>query len=283
MLKNTFCHIPGIGKKAESYLWSLGMLSWDMISDINISRLPRVGKGLFDDYIAESIRHYHEGNARYFSEVLAGNQLWRLFPDFRNGLAYVDIETTGLGDGDDYITTIALYDGASVYHYVHGRNLADFKRKIKNYKVIVTYSGKCFDVPFIENYFKLKLDHVHIDLRYILKALGYTGGLKGCERRLGIDRMGLEGVDGYFAVLLWDDFQRNKNQKALETLLAYNIQDVISLETLMVVSYNLNLRDTPFYRSHQLPLPTPPETLFKPDTKTIKRIRDRIKGRMRCP
>jgi hypothetical protein len=31
-------------------------------------------------------------------------------------------------------------------------------------------------------------------------------------------------VDGFFAVLLWWDFKRNKNQKALETLLAYNIR-----------------------------------------------------------
>jgi len=103
----------------------------------------------------------------------------------------------------------------------------------------------------MESYFGIELDQVHLDLRYNLRSLGYTGGLKGCERKAGIDRGDLEGVDGYFAVLLWDDYQRNKNEKALKSLLAYNIQDVVNLETLMVLSYNLKLKDTPFTATHQ--------------------------------
>ncbi len=127
-----------------------------------------------------------------------------------------------------------------------------FKEDIQKYKVLVTYNGKCFDVPFLQSYFGIKLNQVHIDLRYVLKSLGYTGGLKGCEKKAGIDRGDLDGVDGYFAVFLWNEYQRNKNDKALETLLAYNIQDVVNLETLMVLSYNLKLKETPFNESHQL-------------------------------
>ena len=117
------------------------------------------------------------------------------------------------------------------------------------------------------------MNQVHIDLRYTLRSLGYSGGLKGCEKKAGIDRGDLEGVDGYFAVLLWDDYRRNKNQKALETLLAYNIQDVVNLETLMVLSYNLKIRDTPFIQSHQLLFPSTPEIPFKGDRETVERIR----------
>jgi uncharacterized protein YprB with RNaseH-like and TPR domain len=104
------------------------------------------------------------------------------------------------------------------------------------------------------------MDHVHIDLRYVLASLGYRGGLKGCERMLGIDRGDLEGIDGYFAVLLWDDFKRKGNQKALDTLLAYNTLDVVNLETLMVAAYNGKLTDTPFLLTHQLSTPSYPET-----------------------
>jgi uncharacterized protein YprB with RNaseH-like and TPR domain len=113
-------------------------------------------------------------------------------------------------------------------------------------------------------------------LRYVLKSLGYTGGLKGCERKAGIDRGDLEGVDGYFAVSLWNEYQRNKNHKALETLLAYNIQDVVNLETLMVLSYNLKLKETPFNESHQLDLPLSPEIPFQADLQTIDRIKRSI-------
>ena len=124
------------------------------------------------------------------------------------------------------------------------------------------------------------MNQVHIDLRYVLKSLGYAGGLKGCEKKACIDRGDLEGVDGYFAVYLWNEYQRNKNHKALETLLAYNVQDVVNLETLMFLSYNLKLKETPFNESHQLDLPSSPENPFKADLETIDRIKGAIGGYM---
>jgi hypothetical protein len=195
-----------------------------------------------------------------------------LFPDFRHSIAYLDIETTGL-ERSDIITTIALYDGQSIFHYVQGENLNDFKTDINKYKLLVTYNGKPFDVPFIERYFKIKVNQPNIDLRYILHSLGYSGGLKGCEKKLGIDRKDLAEIDGYAAVLLWHDYKKNNNQKALETLLAYNILDVLNLETLLVKAYNEKISSTtPFSRSHKLPLPLHPKNPFEPDKKTINRI-----------
>ena len=102
------------------------------------------------------------------------------------------------------------------------------------------------------------------------------GGLKECERRLGIDRGDLIDVDGFFAVLLWGDFKRNKNQKALETLLAYNIQDVVNLETLMTIAFNKKLKDTPFEKARRLSLPSSPSIPFKADLKTISKIKKRF-------
>jgi len=92
----------------------------------------------------------------------------------------------------------------------------------------------------------------------------------------GISRGDLEGIDGYFAGHLWNDYQRNHNQKALETLLAYNTQHVVNLETLMVLSYNLKLKDTPFLESHQLPLSSYPEIPFRSDLETIQEILETI-------
>ena len=48
------------------------------------------------------------------------------------------------------------------------------------------------------------------------------------------------------------------SRKALETLLAYNCQDTVNLETLMVMAYNLKLKDTPFREMHKLELPVMP-------------------------
>ena len=68
---------------------------------------------------------------------------------------------------------------------MQGQNLNDFIEDIQKYKVIVTYNGKSFDIPFIENYFNIRLDHAHIDLRYILHSLGYLGGLKRMGKTAG--------------------------------------------------------------------------------------------------
>ncbi|MFH2219262.1 MAG: ribonuclease H-like domain-containing protein [Pseudomonadota bacterium] len=67
------------------------------------------------------------------------------------------------------------------------------------------------------------------------------------------------------------DYQRNRNEKALETLLAYNIQDVLTLEKLMVIAYNIKIKDTPFYGS-PLALPILPGIPFNVDMETVRRI-----------
>jgi uncharacterized protein YprB with RNaseH-like and TPR domain len=222
-------------------------------------------------HLRESSRELLSGNAHYFSRRLPSEEQWRLFPDFRHAVAYLDIEATGVR-GADAITTIALYDGHGIHCYVRGHNLDEFARDIQRYEMLVTYNGKCFDVPFIERSFGIRIEMAHIDLRFVLHSLGYTGGLKGCEKRLGIDRGALDGVDGYFAVLLWQDYMRG-NERALDTLLAYNVEDVINLEALMVMAYNRKLETTPFKDSHHCPVPTAPVSPFTPDVETIRRIR----------
>ena len=160
---------------------------------------------------------------------------------------YLDIETTGLDRHFNDITTIALYSGEFIQTYVRGQNLEDFIKNIQKYKVIVSYNGKSFDIPFIESFFKIRLNHAQIDLRYVLYSLGFKGGLKkDAKRQLGMDRGDLSDIDGFFAVLLWDEYQKTGDPKALETLLSYNIQDTVTLENLMVTAYNMKLRQTPF-------------------------------------
>ncbi len=274
MLKNTFCHIPGIGIKSERRLWERGVLSWESSLSAPVEPGFRHSKESFKGHVAESVERLDVADSAWFSALLPPREQWRLFPEFRSETAYLDIETNGFVGSRGYITAISVYYGSSVYSYVRGKNLGEFKKDIKRYKVVVTYNGKCFDIPFIESHMGVDMHRLaHIDLRFMLRDLGFRGGLKGCEKALGIDRGELNGVDGYTAVLLWNDFRRNGNEKALETLLAYNILDVVNLEPLAVIAYNLKLRETPFHESHRLSMPSSPKTLpFKPDAKTVERI-----------
>ena len=222
MLKKTFLHFPGIGLKTERKLWNEGICSWNDLENIlGMEKEPRfAGKRLppsFKNQLEISRKNYEERKANFFAGRLPPNQVWRLFADFRGSAAFLDIETTGLGGDGDHITTISLYDGRSLSYYVWGENMQDFPRDIARYSLLVTYNGKCFDLPFIERYFKIKLDqHAHLDLRFILAGLGYKGGLKSCEKQLGINRGDLEGVDGYMAVLLWQECPASWKCQALK-------------------------------------------------------------------
>ncbi|MFL6215848.1 MAG: ribonuclease H-like domain-containing protein [Blastocatellia bacterium] len=272
MLKNTFCHIPGITPLAEQRLWASGIDCWDAALEAGPLKLSRCAPAALCEHLRASLAHLEKSNPHHFVAALKANQHWRLFPEFRHTLAYLDIETTGLGYGDS-ITTIVIYDGRRLRHYVQGDNLKDFKRDIAEYSTVVTYNGKSFDVPFIERYFRIRMPHAHIDLMYVLRSLGYKGGLKGCERQLGLDRKELADVDGFFAVLLWNEFKRTRDPRALETLLAYNATDVVNLEALLVKAYNMKLNETPFYNTHRIAAPTPPQIPFKADHDTIQRLR----------
>ncbi len=261
MLPNTLCHIPRVSANKERALWEKGVRTWD--------GYRAVAKDLA--FLDDCERHLEQRNPAFFADNLKSDQHWRLFGDFQDLVAYVDIETTGLDKGYDEITTIALYDGTEVRTYVNGRNLNAFKTDIKQYQLLVSFNGKTFDVPFIKRFFGIELPQAHIDLRYVMKRLGYGGGLKEVERRIGIDRGDLRSVDGFFAVTLWHEYKRKKNEAALETLLAYNCADVINLEQLMVHAYNRNLGETPFARDRQLNVPTPAKIPFKADPKLVNR------------
>jgi len=274
MLQNTFIHIQSISVITEQRLWESDLTHWDAFSD-DIS-IPLSGKRryLLKNGIEESRQHLHQNNTGYFSKCLPSNQSLRLFPEFRASTVYLDIETTGLDRHFNDITTIALYNGHEIKTYVNGQNLDDFIEEIYKYKVIVTYNGKSFDIPFIKHYFNIRLDHAHIDLRYVLYNLGFRGGLKGCERQLGMDRGDLSDIDGFFAVLLWDEYQRTGDPKALDTLLVYNIQDTINLESLIVTAYNMKLGQTPFYNTHLIEAPISPGNPFSADLATVDKIKN---------
>ena len=249
------------------------MLGWEHLTPDNPFKISPKRFENIKAFTGESFEHLQNHNPNYFAELLPPKEHWRFFPEFRDSTAYIDIETTGIRLYGFAITTIALYDGKAIKYYIQGQNLEKFIEDIQNYNVIVTYNGKSFDVPFIEGQFGIKMNHAHIDLRHVLKSLGYSGGLKSCEKALGLDRGNLDGVDGYFAVFLWHDYQQNNNEKALETLLAYNIEDVVNLETLMVMAYNLKIRNTPFHETNEIALPEIPEIPFQADLATIDRIK----------
>jgi hypothetical protein len=276
MLTNTFVHIQGIGVKTEQKLWESGFTDWSSVAQGALRGFIPTRNGFLHAGIEESIKNLDANNPAYFGRRLQPGQAWRMFPEFRPSIAYVDIETTGLDRGRDEITTIALYDGRSIRTYVQGENLNRFADDIQDYRILATYNGRSFDVPFMERYFKARLNHAQIDLRCILKSLGFSGGLKRCERQLGMDRGDLSEVDGFLAVHLWDRYKRKGDVKALESLLAYNVQDTINLERLLVTAYNLKIANTPFAAHKSMLDAVLPGNPFRVDLSTVDAVKESI-------
>lgn len=271
MLKHTFCHIQGIGRKLETKLWATGITTWDKWRDPSPIHLSAISRSDASRTLTSSTIAL-EDDPQFFTKRLDSSEVWRIFPHYRTRTAYLDIETTGLGDYAE-VTTIALYDGREVHIYINGINLHDFADAIGKYQVIVSYNGKSFDVPVLERFFRIQLPQAQIDLRYVLARLGFKGGLKGCEKMLGMNRGHLDGVDGYFAVLLWQRYKEYNDEKALHTLLAYNIEDAVNLERLAVEAYNRNVAGSPFAEELFLPFPAPPPIPFHADLGCIDRIK----------
>jgi hypothetical protein len=258
MLKRTFQHLHGIGEKTEKRLWAGGITSWEEFLDFpRPAVLSPWHHDLACGELEDSLRALERRDAHYFAEKLSAQLYWRLYPEFGQRIAYLDIETTGVAAGMSAITVIGLYDGERPSVYVQGRNLSCFAEAIEEFTLLVTYNGKLFDLPFIRRELGLSLGQAHIDLRYPLAALGYKGGLKKIERSLGLEREGLIALlDGWCAVLLWQYHQRGETG-ALETLLRYNLEDVIHLPQLLAVVYNTRIQRLPFVLPPIEPPPCP--------------------------
>ncbi len=244
MLMNTFLHIPYVGETTERELWKKNVMTWDDFLEKNIyvrnNRLIKKHLKLSKDKLEKK-------DHSFFARKLLKRYHWRAFHEFKDKCGYLDIETTGLDKQRDEITVIGLYDGQESKVFVQGKNLKDFKEEIKKYSMIVTFNGYCFDIPFIRNKIEdIEFNQFHVDLRFAMKYLGYSGGLKKIEKSLNIERNSdLNGMSGWDAVKLWYRYKKRKDEKALDTLIRYNIEDIENLKTLMEFSYE-KLREKSF-------------------------------------
>ncbi len=239
MLRSTFLHIPGVGPVTERMIWSRRIYSWDDFSEkskevgISENASERIEK-----WLRRSERALEKKDALFFSTRLPQRDLWRLYPEFKNNTAFLDIETTGLSFCYDDITMIGLYDGKAVKTFVQGQNLDDFEREIRKYSIIVTYNGTLFDLRFIrEKLGRQFVPPVHIDLRFLLRRLGYAGGLKSVEKKMGICREEeVSDLSGFDATVLWNRYVRG-DDRALESLVRYNLADIVNLKTMLELAY----------------------------------------------
>ncbi|QSG02108.1 ribonuclease H-like domain-containing protein [Natranaeroarchaeum sulfidigenes] len=229
-IENSFIPVQGIGESTERKLWANGITHWDEFdgSVVGPTRADRI-----ETFISEAWTHLDDGDVTFFDRCLPAGERWRLYENFREDTCFFDIETTGLDHHRDRVTTVSFHRDGETTTLVQGEDLTAERiaRQFEDAKLMVTFNGKRFDVPFLETSFGVDLDVPHVDLMYPCRQLGYSGGLKQIEGDVGVERDEPD-ITGKDAVRLWHEYERG-NENALETLVSYNRDDAVNLQSLM--------------------------------------------------
>ncbi len=239
MLQRTFLHLQGVGETTERRMWAAGLRSWQEY--LQQPAHPRFD--LHRPWVEESLRRFEQQQWSWFDRQLPGVHKWRAWGELRDRALFVDIETDG-GAYGEALTVLGTYDGQTYRGFVAGENLDEAQEFLEQYPLVVTFNGAQFDLPVIRQRFpRHTFNHIHIDLRFPLRRLGYRGGLKAIEEARGL-RRGAEthGLGGWDAVRLWFEW-RAGDAAARDQLLAYNREDVVNLQPLLEFVYQEGTRD----------------------------------------
>ncbi|MFP4403800.1 MAG: ribonuclease H-like domain-containing protein [Candidatus Woesearchaeota archaeon] len=239
MIKNSFIFLDKISFKKEKFLWDSNIKDWNsFIKTKKIKNISKKFKTFYDLKLKEASNALIENNSSYFYDKFSFANSYRLFDYFSDEAVFIDIEVTGVKRFDDIIA-IGLFDGFDYKLMIKNVNLDMnfFFQEMKKYKIIVSFNGSCFDIPFIKKRYKNIIPKIPIiDLKYLALKLGFSGGLKNIEKQLKINRNiivnRIRGGDPY---RLWKMYFASGDKYYLKILKEYNEYDTINLKDITTI------------------------------------------------
>ena len=228
-VENSFIGVDGVGEQTERSIWEQGVTHWD---EFEPSVLGGKRGDRIDQFIHEGREYLDAADVAYFDRQFPSSEQWRLYETFSERACFFDIETTGLDERRNRVTTVSLHQAGDTETLVAGDDLTagNLRAAFADADLLVTFNGKRFDVPFLEANFDIDLQRPHLDLMYTCRKVGLSGGLKQVEQDVGIERA-RPNVSGRDAVRLWREHERGQDG-SLETLISYNREDTVNLRTL---------------------------------------------------
>jgi len=228
-VENSFIGVRGVGEKTERRLWDDGITHWDAFEP------DAVGSTTADriqSFIDEGRKRLADDDVYYFDDAFPSREQWRLYETFDERACFFDIETTGLDEHRNQVTTVSFHQAGETETLIASDDLTadELAATVGDADLLVSFNGKRFDVPFLEANFDVRLDQPHLDLLYTCKKLDLSGGLKQIEQDIGIER-DRPDISGRDAVRLWREHERGQDG-SLETLISYNREDAVNLKTL---------------------------------------------------
>jgi len=170
-----------------------------------------------------------------------------------NKTVFLDTETTGLAGGAGtyiFLVGVGYFEGDQFcvrQYFMRDYNeeralLSALNDLLANYKAVVTYNGKTFDLPLMESRYimsgmKMSLeDPYHFDLLYPARRL-WKRRLESCslstvEREiLKVSRD--DDVPGHLIPEIYFRYLRTKDARAIKQVFEHNLQDILSLVALV--------------------------------------------------
>ena len=90
MLKSTFQHLKGVGKKIEKVLWEKGFTTWEAY-DAFFQRQPSLfSRFPINTPLRESMEAYEKGDMAYFANTLPTAEYYRVALEFPQDVIFLD-------------------------------------------------------------------------------------------------------------------------------------------------------------------------------------------------
>jgi len=243
MIRKSFIMLEGVGKGKEAMIWKQGIHSWeDFLSTESVNGISHKSKLYYDKHIRNAKQALYSFDSAFFN--LPSTETWRLYNFFRNDSVFIDIEVSGVSRHDQ-MTAICLFDGFKSKTMIAGinMNISALRFELSRYKLIVTYNGGSFDIPFINKRYPELLPNIpHIDLRPLCARIGLCGGLKMIEAELGIKRNPIiEKIYNGDPYRLWRIYRATGDDYYLKLFVEYNEDDSVNLQK--IADYVINISE----------------------------------------
>lgn len=259
MLTETFIHVPEVGFERERALWEGGFRTWwDVLNATDDQLPPGTPTAFLRQTLSSSLEALERSDWEDVARLLKPANHWRALrmleapvpqpltlPPLR--VLALDIETEGISKWENHVTAVGVCGDATGFAPLallpHRPQFQDqLFGVLEQTDLLLTFNGSQFDIPFLKaqpGLHRMPIPPFHVDLRFLFAASGIRGGLKRVQVDMGYKREGaLAEVDGYMAVLLWQEHLR-RTPGALDTLVRYCLEDVVVLLDLAPIGYNL--------------------------------------------
>ena len=235
LLRRSFQHLPGISALKEAKLRSEGLQDWNDLllrTPAQLDLFRRHGCEL-RCAVEASEEALANRDIKFFKERLPKREFYRIAASFPERCVFLDIESTGLSKYYDRVTLVGWSVGTSYEVLIDPNETSQLERELSTKPIVITFNGTLFDLPFLTNRFNTDWScATHVDLRFLAKRVGLTGGQKKIEVSIGFSReAALEGISGAEAVGLWFDYKEG-DLNALRKLIRYNHADIEGMKFL---------------------------------------------------